>query len=312
MNKAKIRPRAVRFDRYGDLDVLYIAEVDPAIPAAGEVIVQTRAAGINPGETLIRSGSSHDRFPANFPSGQGSDLAGTITTLGAGVTAFSVGEQVMGWSHRRSSHADFIAVPQPQLITKPWTISWEVAGSLYVVGCTAYAAVRAINATPGETVAVSAATGGVGAIVTQLLKVKGVRVLGIASPASEEYLTRLGATPIHYGPGLADRLRAAAPGGIDAFIDLFGPDYVELAISLGIRPDRINTIIARDAARKYKTRSAGSMAATTTHVLAELAELVGSGRVTFPIAATYPLERVHDAYAELERRHTHGKIVLVP
>jgi NADPH:quinone reductase-like Zn-dependent oxidoreductase len=235
-----------------------------------------------------------------------------VSAIGDGVTGFAVGDKVLGWSWRRSSHADYVAVPVSQLIAKPPALSWEVAGSLYVVACTAYAAVRAVDPRPGDTVAVSAAAGGVGTVVVQLLRTRGASVLGIASPSNHDWLTAHGVTPIAYGDGLADRLEAAAPDRIDAFIDLFGPEYVELAVALGVEPSRIETIIARDKARELGAKAEGSVDASTTDVLAEMAELVASGRIEIPIAATYPLEAVRDAFAELERRHTRGKIVLIP
>ena len=304
--------RAVRFDQYGDRDVLYVADVDIPAPADGEVVVEVRAAAINPGEASIRKGALAQVFPATFPSGEGSDLAGIVSAVGPGVTEFAVGDEVLGWSWRRSSHAEYVAVPVTQLIRKPAGLSWEVAGSLYVVGCTAYAAVRAVGAGEGDTVVVSAAAGGVGSVVVQLLRIRGARVIGIASEGNHDWLASQGAVPVSYGDGLADRLRAAAPGGIDAFIDLFGPEYVQLAFDLGIEPARIETIIAREKAQELGAKSEGSGDASTTAVLAEMAELVASGQIKIPIAATYPLEKVRDAFAQLEERHTHGKIVLLP
>lgn len=305
-------PRAVRFDRYGDRDVLYIAEVDVPVPPDGEVVVEVRAAGINPGEAAIRSGALDERFPATFPSGQGSDLAGVISAIGEGVTEFTIGDEVLGWSWRRSSHAEYVAVPVTQLIAKPAGLSWELAGSLYVVACTAYAAVRAVNVSPGDTVAVAAAAGGVGSVVVQLLQAKQATVLGIASPGNHDWLTAHGVMPIAYGAGIADRLSAAAPNGIDAFIDLFGPQYVELALDLGVAPDRIETIISRAKAQEIGAKAEGSVDASTTAVLSEMAASVATGHIEIPIAATYPLEKVRDAFAQLEERHTHGKIVLIP
>ncbi len=306
------RTRAVRFDRYGGRDVLYIADIPTPTPAEGEVVVSVRAAGINPGEAAIRSGALHERFPATFPSGEGSDLAGVVSAIGDGVEDFEVGDEVLGFSFRRSSHASDVAVPTNQLIQKPPNLSWEVAGSLYVVGCTAYAAVRAVGVEPGDTVAVSAAAGGVGTVVVQLLQLRGAQVLAIASPSNADWLTAHGAVPVPYGDGLADRLRAAAPDGIDAFIDLFGPEYLELAIELGIPRGRIETIAAFARAQELGTKAEGSTDASTTEVLTEMSGLVASGAIEIPIAATYPLERVADAFAELELRHTRGKIVLIP
>jgi NADPH2:quinone reductase len=304
--------RAVRFDRYGDRDVLYIADMETPEPPSGEVLVEVRAAAINPGEAAIREGALAQMFPATFPSGEGSDLAGVVTAVGDGVSEFAVGDEVLGWSWRRSSHAQDVAVPVTQLIHKPAQLSWEVAGSLYVIACTAYAAVRAVGAGRGDTVAVSAAAGGVGSVVVQLLASKGATVLAIASPPNHAWLTAHGAIPVSYGEGLAERLRAAAPNGIDAFIDLFGPQYVELAVELGVDPSRIETIIAREKAKEVGAKLEGSGDASTTDVLSEMAELVASGQIEIPIAATYPLEQVRDAFAELEQRHTHGKIVLIP
>ncbi len=285
--------RAVRFDRYGGREVLYVADIEMPAPGPGEVVVEVRAAGINPGEAAIRVGALHERFPATFPSGEGSDLAGVVTAVGPGVTEFAVGDEVLGFSLRRSSHATHTAVPVGQLIRKPPELSWEVAGSLYVVGVTAYAAVRAVAPQPGETVAVSAAA-------------------GIAGPGNADWLRAHGVVPIAYGDGLADRLREAAPDGIDAFIDLFGPQYVQLAVDLGVPPERIDTIISFEKAAEVGAKTEGSAEASTPEVLAEMADLIVSGALEFDIAATYPLDRVADAFAELEQRHTHGKIVLLP
>jgi NADPH:quinone reductase-like Zn-dependent oxidoreductase len=251
-------------------------------------------------------------FPATFPSGEGSDLAGVVSAVGGAVTDFAVGDEVLGWSWRRSSHAEFVAVPVNQLIRKPPQMSWEVAGSLYVVGCTAYAAVRAVEAGKGDVVVVSAAAGGVGVVVVQLLASKGATVLGIASESNHDWLRAHGAIPVAYGDGLADRLRSAAPNGIDAFIDLFGPQYLELAVELGIPPNRIETIVSRARAQEIGAKVEGSGDASTTEVLSEIASLVASGQIEIPIAASYSLEKVRDAYANLEQRHTRGKIVLIP
>lgn len=304
--------RAVRFDRYGARDVLYVADMPVPSPAAGEILVEVRAAGINPGEIAIRTGALHERFPATFPSGQGSDLAGVVNAVGEGVTDFRVGDEVLGYSWRQSSHATHVVVPATQVILKPDGLSWAVAGSLFVVASTAWAAVRAVDPKPGETVAVSAAAGGVGTIVVQLLATRGVRVLGIASAANATWLAAHGATPVLYGDRLAADLAAAAPGGIDAFIDLFGPAYVQLAVELGIPRERIETIISFEKAKELGTKSAGSADGVGREVLTEMAALVASGRIEIPIAATYPLERVRDAFAELEQRHTRGKIALIP
>jgi NADPH2:quinone reductase len=304
--------RAVRFDRYGGRDVLYVADVEVGHPSTGEVLVAVRAAGLNPGEASIREGYLHAMWPATFPSGEGTDFAGVVSETGEGVDSFAVGDEVVGWTDLRASHAEFVTVPAPQLIAKPAALSWEVAGALFVAGTTAVAAVRAVGVAPGDTVVVSAAAGGVGGLAAQLAKVSGATVIGIASEANHGWLSSVGVIPVAYGDGLADRIRAAAPSGVDAFIDTFGEEYVHLAVGLGVKPERIDTVIAFEAAKEIGAKAEGSAYAATAAVLHELADLLALQTITLPIAHTYPLESVRDAYAQLEKRRTRGKIVLIP
>ncbi|TXL89394.1 NADP-dependent oxidoreductase [Streptomyces sp. IB2014 016-6] len=306
-------PRAVRYDRYGAVDVLYVADVARPAPAADEVVVEVVAAGLNPGEIGVREGLAHAIWPATFPSGQGSDLAGEVVAVGSAVSTPTIGAQVIGFTNRRAAQADYVAVPADQVTPKPAAVGWDVAGSLFVAGTTAYAAVRAVGAEPGETVAVSAAAGGVGSLAVQLLRRQGVRVLAVAGEANHEWLASLGAMPIGYGEGIKgveEQLRAAAPEGVDAFIDTYGSGYVELAMRLGVAPVRINTIIDFPAAKKFGTKSDGNMAAARADVLAELAALITEGAISVAVSATYPVEQVREAYAELARPHSRGKIVL--
>ena len=303
--------KAVRFNQYGGLDVLQVVEVERPAPGPGQVLIRVRAAGINPGEAAVRQGAFHDIWPATFPTGQGSDFAGTVEALGGGVVGFAEGEAVIGFSNDRASQAEFVAVPAGQLTPKPGNVPWEVAGALFVAGTTAYAAVRAVNLQPGDTVAVSGASGGVGAIAAQLALRAGARVLGIASPGRHGWLTDHGILPVAYGEGLEDRLRSAAGGQLDALIDTFGGGYVELAIKLGVKPERIDTIIDFSAAQQYGVKAEGSAEAASADVLALLAGLIDQGLLEVPIAHAYPLADVQEAYRELEKRHTLGKIVLV-
>jgi NADPH:quinone reductase-like Zn-dependent oxidoreductase len=250
-------PRAVRYDHYGPLDVLYVAEVDVPTPAADEVVVEVVSAGINPGEVPVREGLAHEIWPATFPSGQGSDFAGRVVAAGSAVSAPAVGAEVLGFTDNRAAQADYVAVPARQVTPKPANVGWDEAGPLFVAGSTAYAAVRAVAAKPGETVVVTAAAGGVGSLAVQLLLRAGARVLVVAGEANRSRLASLGAVPVVYGDGVEEqRLRAAAPDGVDAFIDAFGAGYVELAIRLGVAPVRINTVVDFPAARRFGTRSA--------------------------------------------------------
>jgi NADPH:quinone reductase-like Zn-dependent oxidoreductase len=137
-------PKAVQFDSYGGIDVLEVRDVPRPVPGTAEVLVEVRAAGINPSEAVIRSGALHHLFPATFPSGQGSDLAGVVAELGPGVSGFALGDEVIGFSMQRSSQAEYVTVPANQLTPRPSNVPWEVAGSLFVAGVTAYAAVRAV------------------------------------------------------------------------------------------------------------------------------------------------------------------------
>ncbi|WIE54496.1 NADP-dependent oxidoreductase [Curtobacterium sp. MCBD17_003] len=304
--------RAVRFDAYGERSVLRVDEV-PVPEATGDrVLVRVRAAGTNPGEAAIRQGAMAEQFPATFPSGQGTDLAGVVAAIGEDVTQWTVGDEVLGWSWERSSQAEFVSVPEGQLVAKPRRLSWEIAGALDVAATTAYAAVRAVDPRPGETVVVSSAAGGVGGIVTQLLVAKGVDVIAVASEANHEWLRSVGARPVAYGDGLEDRVRQAGTNGIDALIDTHGPEYVRLGIALGVPAARIETIIAYEAAAEVGAKTDGSVDAASQEVLAELAGQAADGTITVPIIATYPLDAVQDAYAELEQGHARGKIVLVP
>lgn len=306
--------KAVRFDNYGGIDVLDVREVARPQPGTGEVLVEVKAAGINPGEAMIRQGAMEEILPATFPSGQGSDLAGVVAEAGPGVDAFSVGDEVLGFTDKRASQAEYVVVPAEQLTAKPPEVSWEVAGGLFVAGTTAYAAVRSVDLTPSDTVAVAGAAGGVGAIGVQLAKRSGATVIGIAGPTNDEWLAAHGVIPVNYGDGLADRLRAATPGGrVDALLDFFGGGYVELAVTeLGISPERIDTIIDFPALERFGVKFAGNADAADAAVLAELAALVAAGELDVPIAEVIPLDEVQRAYRTLEQRHTRGKIVLRP
>jgi NADPH:quinone reductase-like Zn-dependent oxidoreductase len=304
--------RAVQFDRYGGVDVLEVREVADPEAQPGRAVVAVKAAGINPGEASIREGRMHERWPATFPAGEGSDLAGIVREVGSGVDAFDVGDEVLGWTEERASHAELVAVPAQQLAPKPPSLPWEVAGALFVAGMAATASVRAVAPRAGETVVVSAAAGGVGSIAAQLARRTGAAVIGLVGDHNHDWLRAHGIEPVTYGDGQARRLREAARGRIDAFIDTFGGGYVELALGLGIPRERINTIADFRAAQRHGVQAQGTHAIATADLLAELARIVADGEVEIPIARTFPLDEVRDAYRELEQRHTRGKIVLVP
>jgi NADPH:quinone reductase-like Zn-dependent oxidoreductase len=306
-------PKAVRFDRYGGVNVLKVVEVPRPEPGPGQVLVRVKAAAINPGEAKIREGQMASMFPATFPSGEGSDLAGVVEETGPGVTKFKPGDEVLGWTDNRASHAEYVVTEETKLTAKPAGVPWPVAGSLYVAGATAYAAVRAVGPSKGDTVVVSGAAGGVGSIAVQLARHAGAAVIGLASEPHHDWLRSHGVIPVSYGDGVEDRIRAAAPSGkVDAFVDTVGGDYVQIALDLGVAPDRIDTIANFEAVQKFGVKAEGSAAGASAEILAELARLVADGELEVPIAATYPLDQVQEAYRELAKGHTLGKIVLLP
>ncbi len=304
-------PKAVRFDDYGGIDVLRIDDVPRPVPAQGQVLVQVKAAGINPGEAKIREGMLRERWPATFPSGQGSDLAGIVAETGPGVTGFPAGDEVIGWTDNRASQAEFVLVDAGHLTAKPAAVPWEVGGALFVAGATAYAAVRAVAPSPGDTVVVAGATGGVGSIAVQLARRAGATVIGLASGSHHAWLTAHGVIPVSYGEGVAGRIREAA-STVDAFIDTVGGDYVRMAVEdLGVQPSRVDTIANFEAVEKYGIKAEGSAAGASAATLAELAGLIAAGELEVPVTATFPLAEVQDAYRRLVQGHVLGKIVLL-
>ncbi len=305
-------PSAVSFDEYGGPDVLRFIEVPRPVPGPRQALVRVKAAGINLGEKKIREGLLHETFPATFPSGQGSDLAGVVEEHGEAVEGLAVGDEVLGFTHNRASHAELVLVEAKDVTARPESVSWEVAGSLFVAGATAYAAVRAVSAGTGDTVVVAGAAGGVGVIAVQLAKHTGASVIGLASEPNHAWLRDRGVIPVTYGAGVAERIGEAAGGPVDAFIDLVGGDYVQLALDLGVKPDRIDTIVNFAAKAEHGVKTEGNQEGASAEVLAELAALIADGRVEIPIARVFPLVEVREAYRELEQGHTHGKIVLRP
>ncbi len=303
--------RAVRFDHYGGIDVLDVVDVPAPVPGPGELLVRVKDAGINPGEAKIREGMLRELWPSTFPSGQGSDLAGIVDQLGEDVDTWAVGDEVIGFTDNRASQAELVVVQADNVSSRPAGVPWPAAGSLFVAGTTAYAVVRAVAASSGDTVVVAGAAGGVGSITVQLALLAGATVIGLAGDHNHAWLRDLGVIPVNYGEGVEQRIAQATGGAVDAFIDLAG-DYVQVALDLGVRPERIDTIVDFGAGQKYGVKTEGTAAAATAGVLAELARLIDEGRLVVPIARVYPLEQVRDAYAELEQRHTTGKIVLEP
>ena len=303
--------RAVRFTEYGGPEVLQVVDVPTPEPGAGEVVVQVVTAAINPGEEGIRGGALKDRFPAHFPEGQGSDLAGRVSAIGERVADVEVGQEVIGLSDGRNAQAEYVLLPADRITPKPAALAWDVAATLYVAGTTAVAMIRTVEPEAGETVLLTAAAGGVGVVATQLAVRAGARVLALASAANHAALRGYGAEPLAYGDGLDERLRAAAPNGIDAVLDTYGHGYVEQALRWGVPKDRIDTIFDFAAAQELGVAANGMATVDDPRAaVGELARLAADGALEIPIKARYPLDRVQDAYRALSERSGLGKIVL--
>jgi NADPH:quinone reductase-like Zn-dependent oxidoreductase len=306
--------QAVRFDQYGDVDVLEVREVDDPAVLDGEVLVRVKATSINPGESDIRAGVFREMgLPSTFPAGQGSDLAGVVVE--SRDERWTAGDEVVGfldWGTSVGTHAELVAVPGDQLLRKPERLSWDVAGTLFVGGTAAIASLQVVQPQPGETILVTAAAGGTGIFTSQLAVRSGARVIGVASERNHEWLRSRGVEPIAHGDGFRERLLAATDGRINGLIDLFGGGYVELALELGVRPERINTIIDFTVAAERGISTRGTAQVASAESVGEVLDAVVAGDVEVPIAATYPLAEVRDAFTVLERRQVRGKIVLRP
>jgi NADPH:quinone reductase-like Zn-dependent oxidoreductase len=320
--------KAVRFDHYGDVDVLDVRDVDNPVATPGQVVVKVRAAAANPGDIYVREGLAEQAWalrarlsgrasdtplpPMTFPAGQGTDLAGQIVATGEGVERWHIGDAVLGWSDERVSHAELVAVPADRLVAKPADMSWEIAGSMYVAPMAALASVETVSPEPGETIVVSGAAGAVGVVAVQLARHTGAAVIGLTSQANHAWMRGHGITPVTYGDGQAARIRSAAGDRVDAFIDTFGADYVDLAHELGVPAQRVNTVVDFHAALDGRASIAGTNDAGGAAGVQRLVDLVAAGELDIPIAATYPLTDVRKAYQQVAERRTHGKIVLIP
>lgn len=304
-------PRAVRFDHYGDLDVLEVREIDVRDPGAGEVRIEVHAAGVNPGEAAIRSGAMAAQFPATFPSGQGTEFAGVVAAVGLDVTTVAVGDAVIGFSDGRDAQAEAVVVPFANTLPKPANMDWATAALMPIAGATATAMVRSVGLVTGETVVVAGAGGGIGFTAAQLARRLGAHVIGTAGGAGFAGLRDVGVTPVEYGDGVEERIRAAAPNGVDAFLDTHGGGQADLAIALGVKPARVDSIIDFAAGSRLGIQNQGMYQLDDMRAaIIEFAALVDSGEVIVPIRARFPLDDVREAYRALEHAPGIGKIVL--
>jgi len=302
--------RAVIFETFGGPEVLEVREIPEPHAGPGEVRVRVAAAGLNPMDWIIASRpEAAEQFGITLPSGFGYDFAGVVDEVDGGATGFAVGDRVYGGAMARAA-ADFVVVntPTEAIWRTPEGISDQVAATLPVAGTTAAAALAAIDLRSGDTVLVGGAGGGVGVFAVQLARLAGARVIGTASESTFEFLRRLGAEPVAYGPGLADRVRTLAPDGVTAAADLFGTETAEAALALGVPPERISTIAAGPNP-PGGVRATGGIDASPD-ALERITDAILAGKITVPIAATFPVEQIRDAVTLQAGRHAHGKIVI--
>ena len=304
-------PQAVQFDHYGATDVLQVVDIPAPTPGPGQVRVRVRAAGVNPIDWKTLRGLMAGEITLRLPAGLGSDVAGVVDQVGEGVTDLAVGDAVLG-SSVTPSFAEYALAAPADLIDKPEDLDWAVAGTLAGAGGTAYTVLRQLDLQPGQTLLIHAAAGGVGTFAVQLAVAHGVRVIGTASEANHDYLRSIGAVPVSYGEGLAQRVRSVAPDGVDAVLDASGRGEIPLSIQLTGDPRRVLTLVAFDAADTGIQVHIGGAGSDLAPALHELVGLLGQRRLTVAIWRTYPLAQAAAALDASGAGHLNGKIVLLP
>jgi NADPH:quinone reductase-like Zn-dependent oxidoreductase len=299
--------RAYGFIEAGGPETLTVLDVPVPVPGPDELLVRVRAAGVNPGDWRLRNGS----YGIPGPAVLGREVAGTVAALGPGVTGFAVGDEVFGgcpgmvggWAEQALVTASFAA-------QRPAGVAPEVAASLPVAAGTAYDALTALRLPAGAVLLVNGAGGGVGIPVVQLARARGVRVVAVAGPAKHDLLAGFGATPVAYGEGLLDRVRAVAPDGVDAAFDLVGGEALRTVAPLVADRSRLLSVADKPLVREL---GGGDVERDrSTAVLTELARLVAAGELDPHVTRVQPLDEAAAALAWVEDGHAVGKVVLTP
>lgn len=312
--------RFVQYRQFGAPEVLEIVEGDVPHPSAGEVGVEVKAVGVNPIDAKLRSGARASA-PIDSPRGTGSDAAGVVTEVGDGVSGWQVGDEVIV-TGAKGSYATHLVVAASGLTRKPGALSWAQAAGVGIPAATAYQALLSLGVGEGSTVLVHAASGAVGQAALQFARELGATVIGTASAKNHDRIRQLGGTPVEYGPGLVDRVRAIAPQGVDQVLDGAGTDEaIEASLELVDDPAKIGTIVRGADAPRWGIRawSGGSAVPLTDDEKAlradgvrRAAELAAEGRYDVEIARTLPLDQAVEAQRLIENGGLRGKIVLLP
>ncbi len=301
--------KAVLYREYGDFDVVQVVSMEQPVPARGEIVVRVSAAGLNHIERFVREGKLRDLVSTRFPSGQGVDFSGVVVAIGPEVTGLRKGAEVVGHLPGGGTHATWVRVAASAVLPKPVNVSTEAAGGLYLAGCTALELVDRLKLGPADTVVISAAAGGVGHLQAQLAKQRGARVIALGSDENHDFLRRLGAIPVAYGEGVETRIRdVAGTSPVTAFIDNHGSGE-GLAADLGLSTSRvISSSQRRDTEIRFLTAPADDSEAL--RVLASMLSAVSRYEVKVIISGYYPFDNVTEAYQDLARMHSRGKVVI--
>jgi NADPH:quinone reductase-like Zn-dependent oxidoreductase len=298
---------AIVFEEFGGPEVLRLAEVDEPSPGPGQVKLRVRAAGINPMDAKIRTGSVRIRRTETLPAIPGFEAAGVVTEIGDGVEGLAVGDEVFGFTVTGGYAAYALA---RTVARKPAELGWAEAAALPTAAEAADRVLDLLDPKDGETLLVNGASGAVGGAGVQLARRRGADVIGTASARHHDHVSGLGATPVAYGDDLVDRVRAVAPHGVDAVFDAAGNGMLPAAIELRGGPERIVTI-ADLAADEYGVTFT-SKPRRSVEALAEYARLAVAGRLRVPVVRALSLAEAADAAARSEGSHPPGRFVLVP
>ncbi|MBJ9988903.1 NADP-dependent oxidoreductase [Paenibacillus sp. S28] len=302
--------KAITFNRLGPPDVLQLTELPVPSAGPGTVRVRVKTAGVMPIDAKVRSGSVPYAQSYPFPIIPGNEFAGIIDEVGDGVSEFARGDEVIGFT-MFGGYAEYVVVSSDQLVRKPAAMPWETAGGFTGNGQGAHMALEAIRIQPGNTVLIHGAAGGLGTFAVQLALAWGAgRVIGTASGANHDHLQRLGAIPLDYGDGLAARIHAIAPAGVDAALHAGGRDDLALQASVDLVQD-LSRIVAMVPSARAQTLGIRQLTGTRSKErLAELVRLYNEGKVDIHIRKVLPLDQAREAHREIESGHGRGKIVL--
>jgi NADPH2:quinone reductase len=312
--------RAVRIQRFGGPEVLEVVDIDDPRAGAGELVIEVRAAGVNPVDSKVREGK-RSTGPLTSAIGLGSDASGVVVEVGSGVEGFDVGDEVVGY-RVNGAFASRLSGAARLFTPKPAGVSFEQGAAIGVPVSTAYQLLRSLDLRAGQTLLVHAGSGGVGQAAIQFARLEGANVIATASPANHERLAELGAIPVAYGDGLVERVRAVAPRGVDVVLDAAGTqEAIDASLALVDDPRQIGEIVVAEWAERYGVRvysgsRPGFMGPEELALRAEAIPLavglVAAGEFELEIAASYPLDRVADAMRHSDSGHVRGKIVLIP